>query len=152
MKFIATFLIALLASQSAFVYADNLYRLPKGKSLTTSEGEFKGYTLEEFKVLLGMDADLKVLETNVPIIADSLMQYVKVTANLRKQLVVKDNIIGLQDKEIDRVTDKWVDDNRLRHVAENEVDWWTITAWGSAGAFAILSAVLAGVLIVNAND
>lgn len=147
--FVAALLAAILASQPFVAGARERYRLPAGQRLTTAQGTFQGYTLEEFKLLLKMDVDLESFTQQIPKYVEVLENNDKLISNLHKQLELKDKSITILQEERVRLTEKWTEENRLRHVAENKGSWTPWLAWGAAGVATVVAAVLSVVLIAK---
>jgi hypothetical protein len=148
-RFIAFILALSVALQPVFALARDRYRLPVGKRLTTPQGTFQGYSLEEMKVLLKMDVDLESYNLQIPKFAKVLKNSGELISNLRKQLESKDKSLKILQDERVRLTKKWTEENKLRHIAENKPSLWTWIAWSSAGAMAVVATVLAIVLVVE---
>lgn len=146
---VAALLIAVLASQPLVAGARERYRLPAGQRLTTAQGTFQGYTLEDFKVLLKMDVDLESFSEQIPKYIKLQENLTKLNVNLNEQLqLVNKNVKILQDERL-RLTKKWTEENRLRHLAENKVSWTTWFAWGAAGVATLVAAILGVILVVK---
>jgi len=146
---VAVLLAALTLSQPAWVLARDRYRLPEGTRLKTPQGTFQGYTLEDFKVLLKMDVDLESFSKQIPKYVKLKEDLTKLSVNLTKQVISKDKVIYILQSERARLTVKWTEENRLRHLAENKVSWTSWLAWGCAGVMSILSAVLLGIVLAR---
>jgi hypothetical protein len=149
MGLIAALLVAVLASQPLVAGARDRYRLPAGQRLTTAQGTFQSFTLEDFKVLLKMDVDLESFSLQIPKYLKVQEDLTKLSVNLGKQLKLKDKTITVLQGERARLTKKWTEENRLRHLAENKVSWTSWFAWGAAGVMTVVAAVLAGILFVK---
>lgn len=148
---IAVVLAALTASQPVWVLSRDRYRLPVGTRLTVPQGTFQGYSLEEFKVLLKMDIDLESFSKQIPKYIKLQENLTKLTVNLGNQLKLKDKTIKVLYSERDRLTKKWTEENRLRHIAENKPSVWTWLGWSAAAAATLVATVLAVILVVKDN-
>ena len=149
MGLVAGLLAAALASQPLIAGARERYRLPAGQRLTTPQGTFQGFTLEDFKVLLKMDVDLESFSQQIPKYIKLQENLTKLNANLNKQLeVVNLNVKILQDERV-RLTKKWIEENKLRHLAENKPSIMTWLGWGAAAVMGIVATVLAVILTVK---
>lgn len=148
-QMVAVLLAALIASQPVLVAARDTYRLPAGTRLTTAQGTFQSYTLAEFKLLLKMDVDLEGFSQQIPKYIKLQENLTKLNVNLGNQLILKDKTIKVLYGERDRLTTKWTEENRLRHLAENKPSVMTWLGWGSAAAMGIVATVLAIVLAVR---
>ena len=149
MGLVAGLLVAILVSQPLITGAKERYRLPAGQRLTTPQGTFQGFTLEDFKVLLKMDMDLESFSQQIPKYIKLKEDLTKLSINLTNQVNSKDKVIYILQAERARLTDKWTEENRLRHLAENKVSWTTWFAWGAAAVMTVVTAVLAGVLVAK---
>jgi hypothetical protein len=148
---VTVFLAVLLASQPAWVLARETYRLPEGMRLTVQQGTFQAYSLEEFKLLLKMDVDLESFTKQIPKYIKLQENLTKLNVNINKQLELAQNTIKVLYGERDRLTKKWTEENRLRHLAENKPSIMTWLGWGSAAAMGIVATVLAVILVVKKN-
>lgn len=145
-----TVLLALLmALPPAAALARDSYRLPPGHRLTAPGGTFHAYSLAEFKLLLKMDVDLEAFSKQIPKYIKLQEDSAKLISNFNKQVELKDVSIKLLQDDRLRLTQKWTEENRLRHLAENKPSWTTWFAWGAAGLMAVVAAVLAGVLVAK---
>lgn len=142
MKYLLFFLIFL----STDSFANELYRLPQGTQFTTPLGIMRGYTIDEFKILLKMDTDLKIFE-------ESIKDYKKIIVNLETMLGSKTEQIklaniqlGVVEKDRNRIFEKWKEENKSRHTCENKPKWGSWVAWGSASVAAVAAIVLGIVL------
>jgi hypothetical protein len=144
---VSVLLAALTASQPVLVAARDRYRLPEGTRLSVQQGTFQAYSLEEFKLLLKMDVDLESFSKQIPKYIKLQENLVDLNVNLGAQIALLSKNIKILYEERDRLTKKWTEDNRLRHLAENKVSWWTWVGFGSAVVMGVVVAVLAGILI-----
>lgn len=145
----AVLLVLLTAFPPAAALARDSYRLPPGRRLVAPEGTFQAYSLAEFKLLLKMDVDLESFNKQIPKHIKLQEDSTKLIFNHRKQLELKDLSIKLLQDERLRLTEKWTEENRLRHLAENKPSWTTWFAWGAAGIMTVVAAVLAGILVAK---
>ncbi len=149
MGIMAGLLVALLASQPLIAGARTRYRLPGGVRLTTPQGTFQGFTLEDFKVLLKMDVDLESYSQQIPKYIKLQENLTKLNVNFNKQLETSTLTVSILQAERGRMLKKWTEENRLRHLAENKVPWTTWLAWGSAAVATLVATVLAVILLVK---
>jgi len=155
MKYVASILIALLVSQPVFAAPTTQpvkveyerYRLPKGEPQTIKKERVWTYTLEEMKIILQMDVDLRTAEYKE-------LEYIKLQANqslvnagLRKQLEFRDKQLTISQEDRKRLFEKWAEENKKRHLAENKPMISSWIAWSSAAAAVAVAAVLGGILI-----
>lgn len=146
---VTVLLMAILACQPLLAETRERYRLPAGQRLTTPQGTFQGYTLEEFKLLLTMDVDLENFSQQIFKYIKLQENLTKLNANFSKRLDLKDKTIKVLQDERLRLTKKWTEENRLRHLAENKPSWTSWLAWGAAATMTAITAVLVGILIVK---
>ena len=106
------------------------------------------FTLDGYKTLLSTQIDLlAALERE-----KSFQEQLDIDSGIIKlqedKLGAKDLII--QDYKIDnkRLLDKWSEENRLRHIAENKPSYSWL-GFALAGGFAFTTAVLATVIVLN---
>ena len=162
MKLIAALLVGLLASQPALVLAQptsppssapasqpGLLSLPKGRQLTTPQGILRGYTLAEFKVLLKIEASYRSWGLQLPTYRKMVSDFKQLTENQVKQVKLLQNQMLTLKTDRSRLSKKWTEENRLRHLAENRPNFGSWLSWGVAAAMAATAAVLAGILIAR---
>ena len=123
--------------------------LPNGKLVEDQGVKLKCFTLEEFKVILKLEADLQTYVKQVAKYDKSLSDYDKLRLNLVSQLASKSKQVKVLSADLDRLTKKWTEENRLRHIAENRVPFTTWIAWGTAGVATAVATVLVIVLAVR---
>jgi hypothetical protein len=145
-QIIAVLLVSLLACP---VLARSPYRLPAGTRLQTTQGTFQGYSLEEMKVLLKMDVDLEFYGTEFPKYKQLLEDYRKLIEARDNILKSKDIQIGLLTKDQTRLTEKWSQENKLRHECENKPRFGSWVAWTIVAVTSTIAVTLGIVLIVR---
>lgn len=123
--------------------------LPIGQRATIDSVTYHLFTLDEYKQLLIMNFNLKSFESELSFCQDSNSLNNKYISKLYGKLDSKDIVIETLTKERDRLTTKWVEENRLRHVAENKPKWGSLISWGIAGVTTVVAVVLAGVIVVR---
>lgn len=131
-------------------YARSLYKLPTGKRVQVSGVTYQGYTFEEMKILLKIDIDLEFYETvQLPKTKQQLDE-------LKKIIEAKDTIIKSKEIQLDlankdriRLTDKWSEENKLRHECENKPRFGSWVAWIITAATSTAAITLGIVLIVR---
>ena len=144
-------IILISALLSCTSYARTPYRLPPGTRLQVPEGTLQGFTLEEMKVVLKMDVDLEFYEKTVlPIQQKSLKDFEGLVKAKEKILLSKDVQIRLLETDQIRLTEKWSQENKLRHECENSPKFGSWLAWGVAGV-ATVAALTLGVVVIVQN-
>jgi hypothetical protein len=159
MRFNIIVFVALLAASPAIAQSTSAptpqpvvekeLKFPKGKRLKTSQGTFQGYTLEEMKVLLKIDAEYRLCFGQTPIYIKLINDYKELNENKAKQLKLLKNQIQILNQDRDRITKKWTEENRLRHECENKPNFGSWLSWGIAAATTATAAVLAGILVAR---
>ena len=144
-------LVVFMALQPTLVGARERYRLPPGKRLTVQSETFQGYSLEEFKLLLKMDVDLESFSKQVPKYIKLQEDLTKLNVNLNERLELAQSVITILHGERDRLTKKWTEENRLRHLAENKPSILSWLGWGAAAVMGIVATVLAVILVVKSD-
>ena len=150
MSYLNVLLSILIVFLPASSLARPLYRLPVGTRIQTPKEELQGYTLEEMKMLLKMDVDLEFYETvQLPKIKEQLEA-------TKKIIEAKDVIIGSKDGQLktanqdrERLTNKWSEENKLRHECENKPKFGSWVAWGLAALLGGTALALGIVLVVK---
>lgn len=132
-------LVSLFACSIGFADPITLYRLPKGKRLQVSGETYQGYTLEEMKVLLLMDTDLRAFEIEIPKLKQIEIDKQKIIEAKDKIISAKDTQLVLLQTDRDRITKKWTEENKLRHECENKPKFGSWIAWGTAGVLAAIA-------------
>jgi hypothetical protein len=154
---LVAFLVAILACgpvafaqpASAPSSQSTLLELPKGKTFQKGSESLRGYTLEEFKVVLKIHTDYKSWGKQVFKYKKLVNDLTELGQTYSKQLILRAKQLATANKDRVRLTEKWREENRLRHLAENRPMIGSWVAWAAAAGFAALSAVLAGVLIAK---
>ena len=82
---------------------------------------------------------LKRMVSNLKLLADN---------NLKQVKLLQNQVVTLK-ADRDRLSVKWTEDNRLRHLCENKPAFGSWIAWSTAAAMAAIAAVLAGILIAK---
>jgi hypothetical protein len=129
--------------------SEKLLKFPAGKRLKTSQGTFQGYSLEEMKVLLKIDAEYRLCFEQTPIYDKLVNDYKELNENKAKQLILLKSQIQILNQDRDRITKKWTEENRLRHECENKPSFWSWVSWGVAAAATATAAILAGILVAR---
>lgn len=145
-KFVSIVAISLLVCPFATAKP---YKLPAGTRLQTPQGTFQGYSLEEMKILLKMDVDLESCDFQFPELRNLLSateQLVKANEAIIKS---KDVQIDILKKEQSRLTEKWSQENKLRHECENKPRFGSWVAWAIAAVSASTAIALGVTLAVT---
>jgi hypothetical protein len=162
MNLITALLAALLVSQPCVALAQPtsaptsaptsrpaLLKLPKGTRLKTPQGTFQGYSLAEFKVVLKIEADYRSWGKQIPILEKLVKDSEQLAENRHKQVKLLQNQVVTLKTDRARITKKWTEENRLRHICENKPAFGSWISWGIAAAATATAAVLAGILIAK---
>jgi hypothetical protein len=139
-KFLLFLLVSLLVPTTSKA------ALPQGTQVKIHDIEYRAFSLEEYKQILILEAKFNALKVD--------LDYARELAALDDQLigVLRDKVDSLKRsntiliKERDRLSVKWKEENRLRHIAENKVPWVSWVGWSVAAAATVASAVLIVVL------
>lgn len=151
-----TLLVALLVVQPCLALAQPtssptsqsaLLSLPKGTRLKTPQGTFHGYSLPEMKVILKIEASYRSWGAQLPKYRRKISNYKKLEEAQDKQAKLLENQVSILQKEHVRLTKKWTEENRLRHLCENKPNFGSWVSWSIAATMAATAAVLAGILI-----
>jgi hypothetical protein len=128
-----------------------LLKLPAGMQVTHGGDQLRGFTLDEFKVILDIYADYKNWGKQLPELKSQIL-------NLDKIILVKSSQEKLYETSIKTLKDdqsrlfaKWKEENRLRHLAENKPAVGSWIAWGAAGVAGTVAIVLGIVLAVQGS-
>lgn len=143
------FLIILLVSPMAWSQPESMpvtFDLPPGVLITTDKATYRGYTLEEFKIILHIYTDYKSWGKQLPKIRLQRSTLENLTANLKKQLELRAAEVEKLESERKLLTEKWKEENRLRHLAENRPAFGSWIAWGTAALTTAIAAVLTVVI------
>ena len=123
--------------------------LPAGSYVKVGENKLRAYTLEEFKIILHIHADYLAWHGQVPKLKLQVTKLEKLNQNRNSQIQLIEKNVKILEGEQDRLTKKWEEDNRLRHLCENKPAFGSWFAWGSAGAAGLVATVLAVILIAK---
>lgn len=150
MRFLILILISLLIVPPALSLAHPpLFRLPEGKRVEVSGEILQGYTLSEMKILLKMDVDLESFSEQLPKIKAALDAAEKALKAKDVMLESKDKQISLLVQDRDRITEKWSQENKLRHECENKPKFGSWIAWGIAAVLGATAIALGITLVVK---
>lgn len=137
-------IVTLLLSFSNVGQAQDIvrYRLPEGTRITVAGVTYQAFDLEEYRELLRMDVDLRFqdefithLQTRVANYERLVTEYALIVASLEREAEV-------YQAENTRLLERWTEENRLRHEAENRPMLGSWVAWGFAGIFAVSTTTL----------
>jgi hypothetical protein len=146
------FLVLILAMAPSLGMARTSYKLPPGARLQIAQGTVQSYSLEEMKILLKMDVDLEAYEKEIPKYKKSLEDYGKIVESMSIMLKSKDVQIDTLTKERVRITEKWSQENKLRHECENSPRIGSWVAWSIAGVATVTAICLGVILAVDKNQ
>jgi thymidylate synthase len=123
--------------------------IPLGDRIPVN-GEIKAcYTIEDYKSLLKVDASYDTcLKIRTKLEKKDKIQEQRIV-DLSKAVEVQQDSILVLKKENTRLFDQWKAENKKRHIAENKPAFGSYLAWGTAGAFAVATAVLTTVIVLN---
>lgn len=121
---------------TATTQADPADHLPPG----TRTGDSICYDLPQFKVLLTLaanyeDADAERDNLNKKVDAQKEMIDIYAAAE-----IIQDDIISSLEVDRDIMFEKWKDENKRRHVAENVPQWVGSAGWIVAGVMTLVAA------------
>jgi len=150
MRYLIAVLISMLVVPPTLSLAHPpLFRLPEGKRVEVSGETLQGYTLEEMKVLLKMDADLESFSEQLPKIKSALDAAEKALKAKDTMLESKDKAISLLTQDRNRITEKWTQENKLRHECENKPKFGSWIAWGLTAVLGATTVALGITLVVK---
>jgi len=124
-----------------------LRTLPAGQMVDVKKEKLKGFNLEEFKVILHIYTDYRVWGVQLPKMQLQIDDLTKLSQNQTYQLGLRAEEVKIYQQERKLLTEKYLNENKLRHLCENKPNFGSWIAWGSAAAMGIVAAVLAGILI-----
>ena len=130
-------------------FVSELPAFPTGKVFVINNERFKGYSLEEIKKLLLIDNSARSFEIQLFKYRKLLSDYDILTNTLTIKSKLQENDIVLLKKNADRLTKKWTEENRLRHLAENKPNFGNWIAWSCAGVTTATALILGTVLIAK---
>ncbi len=144
-KILSILLVVLAFSRSALAEP----ALPPGKWHDIDGKSYMCYDLTGFKqlVLLAMERNKLVVDVNTLTKQMSLLR--DITGLQEKVIAVRDQQVALIKGENERMFKLWQEENKKRHDAEERPDWSAILGWGTAGVFAVSTAVLVGVVALD---
>lgn len=140
-------IISIIILQTNNTYADKIP--PKTIPVHENGQEFRCLDLTSFKILLkdytelrACDKKQKLLELKIKTL-EMKTKVLEMNVELHKENSIKYK----QDR--DRLLEKWKEENRLRHKAEQKPILGESYPWMIAGAFAISTAILSVIVIVQ---
>lgn len=117
--------------------------LPVGRVID----DLRSYTLEEFKIILKIHADYKSWYTQIPKLKLKVKFLDEIITKKDDQLRLLGSEIETLQTERKRLTEKWKEENRLRHLAENKPKFGTWIAWSVAAVLGVVASALGIILI-----
>ena len=147
MRILSSLLISILIMGP--VWAAPPRQLPAGSQVEVGGNHLRAYTLEEFKIVLHIYADYMNWHTQVPKLTDQATKLSQLVENQNQQLKLRAGEVKILGEERDRLTKKWTEENRLRHLCENKPAFGSWIAWSAAGAMSLVATVLSIILIVD---
>ena len=124
-----------------------LRSLPAGQMVEVKKEKLKGFNLEEFKVILHIYTDYRVWGVQLPKMQLQINDLTRLSQNQTYQLGLRAEEVKIYQQERKLLTEKYLNENKLRHQCENKPNFGSWIAWGSAAAMGLVAAVLAGILI-----
>ena len=114
------------------------YSLPEGKTVNNK----KQYTLDEFKTILKIHADYLNYFNQIQLHKNYINDLIHIQDRQANQLKLRSNTIKTLQTDRNRIYQKWLTENKKRHLAENKSDVTSIIGWSLAGVSTTVLVVL----------
>jgi hypothetical protein len=131
-----------------------VYRLPEGFLMTSTNGlegdwEYQCYGIEDFKVLLRIDADLKSAEGQVGLLGEQVLHLANAVVATQAAVADANDQVVLATQDRDRLRALWEAENEARLKAENRPMWGNSLPWILTAALGVTSATLLVTLAIQ---
>lgn len=123
--------------------------IPTGEPKVIQGTRFQCYPFEDFKKLLLVDAQFSSCKKIKGFLEEKNQLEQEKSVNLSKVIDLQGRSIKTLERENERLFKDWKEENKKRHLAENKPMIGSYVAWGTAGAFAVATAVLSVIVIVK---
>lgn len=130
------------AQESVSTY--QVYRLPRGSMLGEGDSRKICYTFTQYKDLLHLDSDLKMLDTSLPPLREALMEIKVANKELRLAIAVSETQLRVMSEDRARLSKQWEAENLARHKAENKPMFGSWIPWALSG---VLGAAVVGIVV-----
>jgi hypothetical protein len=122
-------------------HTGELYKVPRGERVMVNGITYQAFKLEDYKMLLKLDADLEYYEQKVKAQQEIISKYELMKPNLMSIVASKDSELDLLKKENQDLYNKWSTENKLRYEAERpKLSTWIL--WSIAGVTTAAAASL----------
>lgn len=121
---------------------------PTGSPCLQAGVRHQCYDLENYRLLLQFNEELTLSRQRVSLLTERLEIAQRVSTSLQRAVDAQETQISTLSQERDRLFERWQEENRLRHEAENMPDFMSWLGWGIAAAAvaALLGMILAASL------
>jgi len=150
MKYLIILIVLFYSVNSSAEY--ERYRLPLGNRIVTEKGTFQGYTLEEMKILLKMDTDLKLGNEKDQEQIKLISNQGSVIISLQKQNELQVKMIDILQNERKLLTEKWSKENEAKHICESKPAYGSWISWTIAAATTTAAVILGSILIYKEKN
>ena len=134
---------------SAPVSQPTFLQLPTGRLVDFKQDKLKAFTLDEFKIILHIYTDYRIWGAQIPKLQLQVDDLTRLSQSQTLQLGLRAEEVKVYQEERKLLTEKYLNENKLRHECENKPNFGSWIAWGTAAAMGVVAAVLAGILIAK---
>lgn len=123
--------------------------LPQGRRVEVGREMLHCFNFDEYKSLVVMNRELEAVSAEMVLDKERkvlLSKEIDLLKGIQKVQVAQ---VKLFSDENERLFQLWKEENRKRHVAENKPAWGSYLAWSLAGVFAVSTATLVGVAVID---
>jgi len=113
--------------------------------------DYACYDLDQFKVLLKVDADLRGANKTMLLLAGEISDYKIANASLKNVITEDSEQIKLLKLDRARLYERWSAENKDKHKAENKPTFGSWFPWALSGVLGMTTTVLIIVVIAGAG-
>lgn len=132
----------------SMLIAQERYRLPDGTRTQVDGVTMQCFVFEEYRTLRLMDVELQAFYEASELWSRRLELLQERNENLTAQLLLANEAREVLQEAWTRTYEKWEEENRLRHEAQNKPNLSAAVGWGLAIVFMVVSLTL-GVVVLR---
>ena len=129
-----------------------VYRLPMGTMHHVDSTDKVCYDLEQFKLLLVLDSDLRGSNKTISLLTEEVNHYKIATTALKSVVTESDKQIRVLQLDRERLYERWRTENLAKHKAENKPTFGSSLPWILSGILAATTGVLLLVVVAGSSS
>lgn len=128
-----------------------VYRLPMGTMHNVDSVDHVCYNLDQFKLLLKLDSDLRGATKTSLLLAEEARDYKLANSELKSIIAEEGKQISALKLDRARLYERWSTENRDKHKAENKPTLGSWFPWALSGVLGMTTTVLIIVVVAGAG-